>query len=482
MNSAFAHFATLRQAQSNARPALRRALLLLVVLAAMTVAGCTSQPITGPAVATSETQRAFALFATDTPTPAPSATSTATPTATPSATPTPTPTATPLAASAAGRAPVGRVVFGVTRAGEATEHLWLLDGAGDLAELADAVAPGAWTCSPAQPASCAILDADGYLLATWPVSGTAALLDQLTATDVTSPTVAGGPLALSPDGGSLAVALPGRVDLYGLEAPALDASIAVTHVTELAWSPDGEMLALVYPVADATALALWNRSDGRLRVVAQMDSVRHAVWSPDSDKIAFDAFQQPPTPPSQADRTDVFVLFLRSGEIANFSEVALRNNGVAAADRVAAWSPAWESADVLRYVRGVPDAPATHQLLRHPVSSRRPTQAGLLDDNGTLGVIRSPDGTMDARAVAADGRVVVQVSPVENGEWADLPGAFDHLDALAWSPAAGEVAGERYLLLEQDQNLLAVEISSGAIQGLALACPDCVITRSFWLP
>ncbi|MCB0239204.1 MAG: hypothetical protein KDH08_11310, partial [Anaerolineae bacterium] len=69
---------------------------------------------------------------------------------------TPLPTATPLAASAAGRAPIGRVVFGVTRDGAAAEQLWLLDETGETAILADSVVPGGWECSVAQQGNCAL--------------------------------------------------------------------------------------------------------------------------------------------------------------------------------------------------------------------------------------------------------------------------------------------------------------------------------------
>ena len=462
----------------------RLVLALLTVVVALIVAGCQSQPAPGPSAVEAETPRGFTLFATDTPSPTPTSTPTATPTATPTSTPTSTPTATPEAASAAGSAPVGRVVFGVVRAGEAAEQLWLQDNAGGLTLLADAVSPGGWICSATPPGTCALLTADGTLLAGNPISQTTTLLDQVNLTGVLSPTITGanGPLALSADGAALAAVLPDRVDLYDLAAPALDASIVVTGVTELAWSPDGEMLALVYPVGGADALALWSRGNGRLRVVAQMESVQHAVWSPDSDKIAFDAFQPPATRPSQADRKDVFVLFLRSGEIANFSEVALRNNGVAAANRVAAWSPRWQSADVLRYVRGVPDSPETHAVMAHPVRSRKATRIWFVDDEGMLGILSSPDGEFDARAVVVDDHVAVQTRASGTNEWTNLPGTFDHLNGLAWSPVGGDKDAPRYLLLVQEQNLLAVETGNDAIQGLARVCQDCKITRAVWLP
>ena len=173
---------------------------------------------------------------------------------------------------------------------------------------------------------------------------------------------------------------------------------------------------------------------------------------------------------------------LRSGEIANFSEVYQRNLGVAAADRIAAWSPQWQSADVVRYVRGVPDAPDTYALMSHPVRSLKATQLWLVDDEGLLGIVRSPDGTLDARVVPMDDRMVVQISPVASREWTDLPGAYDRLDALAWAPLAGDEEASRYLLLLQDQAMLAVDVESGAIQGLALACPQCRIAEAAWLP
>ena len=94
----------------------------------------------------------------------------------------------------------------------------------------------------------------------------------------------------------------------------------------MAWSPDSSLLALAYPAADGlSSVALWNWRDGKMRALAAMQDVGDLAWAPDGAKLAFAGWQEPLTPSSQGSQSDVFVVFLKSGEIANLTEVFLRN-------------------------------------------------------------------------------------------------------------------------------------------------------------
>ncbi len=90
------------------------------------------------------------------------------------------------------------------------------------------------------------------------------------------------------------------------------------------------------PPATATPWPCGDLDDGRLRVLAQMEAAGRLAWAPDGSKLAFDARTSPVTPSSQGGQPDVYVLYLRSGEIANLTELFLRNNGVDPASRSAA--------------------------------------------------------------------------------------------------------------------------------------------------
>jgi dipeptidyl aminopeptidase/acylaminoacyl peptidase len=289
-------------------------------------------------------------------------------------------------------------------------------------------------------------------------------------------------LSFSPDGATLAVATQDRVIVYDLAAPAMLAMLDAGGPAELAWSPDGQQLALAYPAGEGNAVALWSLDDGRLRVLAQMEAAGRLAWAPDGSKLAFDARTSPGTPSSQGGLPDVYVLYLRSGEIANLTEVFVRNVRVDASQRIGGWAPQWEAdSETVRYVRGVPGQVGEQNVVRHPLRSRTSTVLWPAADEGKLGVVAEPGGPRLARVILRDGRDVVQVSPVANA-WQDAtPGAFVELTVLAWAPAGGEDA-PRLLLLADRQTLWLLDPATGSLSGLAVACPDCVVTQAVWLP
>jgi hypothetical protein len=289
-------------------------------------------------------------------------------------------------------------------------------------------------------------------------------------------------LAFTPGGERLAVATQDRVTVYDLAEPALLATLDAGGPAELVWSPDGERLALAYPAGEGNAVALWSLADGRLRVLAQMEAAGRLAWAPDGSKLAFDARTSPATPASQGSQLDVYVLYLRSGEIANLTEVFLRNVRVDPSRQIGGWAPQWEAdSETVRYVRGLPGQIEEQNVVRHPLRSRSPTVLWPATDEGKLGVVAEPAGQRLARVALRDGRDVVQVSLVP-GAWQDAtPGAFADLVALVWAPPGGGDA-TRPLLLVDRQTLLIIDPATGNISGLAVACPDCVVTQAVWLP
>jgi hypothetical protein len=316
---------------------------------------------------------------------------------------------------------------------------------------------------------------------TLPVSLTAGITSTIPLT-ASQPTVH-PVLAFSPRGQRLAVATADRVTVYDLAAPALLAILQAGGPAELAWSPDGQRLALAYPAGAGNALALWNLADGRLDVLAQMEAAGHLAWAPDGSKLAFDARTNPGAPASQGGQSDVYVLYLRSGEIANLTELFLRNNGVPAAGQIAAWAPQWEpDSATLRYTRGVPDVIEEQNVVRHALRSRSPAVLWPAADVGKLGIVAEPGGAWEARVTVRDGRDALQTRQA-GGAWQDAsPGTFADLGVLVWAPE-GLVAGDqRAMLLADRQTLWIVDPATGSLSGLAIACPDCVVTQAVWLP
>jgi hypothetical protein len=518
----------------------------LLGLLLLTLAGCSLGAPTGPqqagTPAPDQAAGLLAVFATDTPSATPSPTSSPTPTSTP----TPLPTPTPVAALSVGSLPVGQVLFSTQRAGEAGEQLWRVSVEDGLAELQSDLLPGAWQCAAGDQVICAFVATDYGLFAAQPVTGTTALLDDLTPlsamvgampisptlpitagaalsptlpittgavlsttlpltrTDVISPSTPFTPtapltststtdlpidpstalptLSFSPDGATLAVATQDRVMIYDLTAPAVLATLDAGGPAELAWSPDGQRLALAYPAGEGNAVALWSLDDGQLRVLAQMEAAGRLAWAPDGSKLAFDARTSPRTPTSQGGQPDVYVLYLRSGEIANLTELFLRNNGVDPAQQIGGWAPQWEAdSETVRYVRGVLGQIEEQNIVRHPLRSRAFTVLWPAADEGKLGVVAEPAGPRLARVVLRDGRDMVQVSPVANA-WQDAtPGAFVDVTVLAWA-LAGDKDAPRLLLLADRQTLWLLDPATGSLSGLAVACPDCVVTQAVWLP
>jgi hypothetical protein len=511
--------------------------LISLFLALLAVAACAVGQPTGPQMqgtASAQPQAGVLEFlAADTPTATPPPTATATPTSTP----TPLPTATPLAALSIGRLTVGQALLSTQRAGEIGEQLWLVSGDAGLTELHSDLLPGGWRCAPGGPAGCAFVTVDQGLFLLRPVTATALLLDDLTpllagasalpisptltitaaaalsptlpltSVEAISPTASLTPtvpvsstseihlpaaaadpstipptLAFSPDGQRLAVAAADRVIVYDLAAPAVLAMLDAGGPAELAWSPDGARLALAYPAADGNALALWHLAEGDFRVLAQMEAAGRLAWSPDGSKLAFDARTSPGAPASQGGQSDIYVLYLRSGEIGNLTELFVRNNGVEAASQIAAWAPQWEpDGEAVRYRRGVPGQIEQQNVVRQALRSRSPTTLWPAADEGKLGVLADPSGPGYGRVILRDGRDVVQISAAPPA-WQDAtPGAFADIAALVWAPPGDEDAPRRLLLADR-QTLWLLDSATGSLSGLAVACPDCAATQALWLP
>jgi len=326
--------------------------------------------------------------------------------------------------------------------------------------------------------------------ATVVVSHTPALSQTVALSNTRAITLSDLQLALAPNVAALAVASPDSVKVFDLATQSLEAQARITGTTAMAWSPDSSLLALAYPAADgSSSLALWNWRDGKVRALAAMQDVGDLAWAPDGAKLAFAARQQPLTPASQGGQSDVVVVFLKSGEIANLTEVFLRNNGVDDTQRIAAWAPGWEAdSSTVRYLLGVPGQPDQQSIARHPLRSRRLKGLEAVEEAGAVGIVASPDGKLDARVAERDGRQVVQTRTADS-EWIDAsPGTFERLHSLVWAPfeiqpnGADNAPQSRYLLLVSEQALYILDVTSGQIGGLAVACPTCTVERAVWLP
>lgn len=457
--------------------------------------------------------------ATDTPTTQPTVTPTPLPT------PTSVPTPTPPSALPAGILPGGQVFFGAQRAGETWQELWWVPGQGDLRLVQAELAPDRWQCAGGDLTRCVIATNTAALQLSLPASGTLVLLDDLSAvappsdivsitqtsaltvstalsdslglretaaislTQASTQTLSNVQLSLAPSGTLLAVVGQDGVKIFDLITPSLEAQALLTATTALAWSPDSSLLALAYPTSAAVdTLALWNWREGAMVALANMQDIGGLAWAPDGAKLAFDGRQTPSTPASQGGQSDVFIAFLKSGEIANLTEVFVRNNGLAPGQQIAAWAPRWEAdSATVRYILGMVGQLDQQNIARHPLSSRRLKGLEAVPEAGAAGIVPSPDGTIEARVAERDGRQVVQVRRV-GGEWSDAsPGTFDRVRTLVWAPSELQpddpnATSGRYLLVVSHNALYTMNIDTGQIGGLAVACPSCTIGQATWLP
>ena len=157
--------------------------------------------------------------------------------------------------------------------------------------------------------------------------------------------------------------------------------------------------------------------------------------------------------------------------------------------RIAAWAPGWEAdSSTVRYLLGVPGQPDQQSIATHPLRSRRLKGLEPVEETGPAGIVRSPNGTLDARVAKRAERQVVQLRSAD-GEWRDAsPGTFTGLHSLVWAPpeiqpdGAERASESRYLLLVSEQSLFVLDVTNGQIGGLAVACPTCTVERAVWLP
>lgn len=450
-----------------------------MVVAAVAVisllAACRNAPAPGPQPSTEAATPAslLSLFATDTPTPAPTATPTSTPTTTP----------TPAAALAIAGAPVGEVLFSTARDGELGEQLWRLGQQPPAEEVSRGLWPNTWRCAPALQGLCIWLDTAGGLIDV-PLSGRKpALLDDLSPISSTLPLPV---LALDPQGSRLAVAARGQLALYDLQGPALLAVLDAPVVRDLAWSPDGSLLAWVAALEDRQAVVVWATDEEATalqpQVIAEMDAADHLAWSPDGQKLAFDAQQSAATPDSQGSRPDIFVYYRDSGEIANLTELFHANDGLGPTEQIAVWQPEWNAGgQALRYRRGRIEDPAGQEVWQQTPFTRDARLLWTQPDEGVLGMIPSPGGAWQARVLASEGRQTVQVRQFEQ-EWANaFSGTFAEVSAVIWSPLpAADEASAPSLLVVDRQTLWLVDPNQQQAAGLVVACNECRITHAVW--
>jgi hypothetical protein len=87
-----------------------------------------------------------------------------------------------------------------------------------------------------------------------------------------------------------------------------------------------------------------------------------------------------------------------------------------------------------------------------------------------------------ARVVLRDGRDVVQISDAPRA-WQDAtPGTFADRSPRWYGGPPGDEDCARRLLVADRQTLWSLDSASGAMSGLAVACPDCAATQALWLP
>lgn len=455
----------------------------LIFAALMTLAACGGAESPRPrpagmATAAGPVADATAAVATNTAVPTPSATPL------PTATSTPSPTPTAIAVSGQGALAAGRLVVGVTRSEAEVESIWQLATGATPAPLHEAVMPGLWDCAAGEAARCLAITSGGGLLALAPDGSAPPQLLPVPAgfeLNAAGGMAAPAALALAPDAGRAAVSVPGRTTVLGLPDGRAEASLLVTATVAMAWSPNGEALALVHDSpASQQALTLWRADSDVLTEVAIMGEIDYLHWSPDSGRLAFSG--RPRLDPEAEGVSDVFVAFLRSGEVSNMSESGLFNQDEPGA--MAAWAPEWEaSGEALRYRRGAPDDPGRQEVVRHPLASLRATSLWPATEAGLFGVLDSPDGRWQARVIDVDGDQGQALEVRLTGEpWApEAAMPMAGVKALRWVPFGPD--GDSYgLLLQESQALRWYDVTAAAWTDLATACANCALTRAVWLP
>ena len=454
---------------------LRIATFVLAAATLWLLAACQTSPAPAPdpqpSAQAATPSGLLALFATDTPTPAP--------TATPTSTPTPTPT--PVAAQAVAGAPAGEIVFSIARDGEQGEQLWRLGPQPPAEEARRGLWPDLWRCVPTPQGPCVFVDATGGLVEASLSGGKAALLDDLSPISTTLPLPM---LALDPQGSRVAVAAHGQLALYDLQGPALSAVLDAPEVRDMAWAPDGSLLAWVAVLDGRQDVVVWQpgADAAQPQVIAEMDAAGHLAWSPDGEKLAFDAQQSAPTPSSQGSQPDIFVYYRDTGEVANLTELFHANDGLDPAQQLAAWQPEWVAgSEALRYRLGRADDPAGQEVWQQTLLKRDARTLWAQADEGVLGIVASADGVWQARVLAYEGRQTVQVRR-SGQEWADaFSGTFAGVSAVIWSPLpAVDDKSAPSLLVADRQTLWLVDPGQQQAAGLVVACGECRITGAVW--
>lgn len=447
-----------------------------------------------------------------------------TPTATP--VPTATPTPTPVGATAVGSVPAGQIIFGVQRAGQHTEEVWRITVQEPLIPLHEGVLAGGWGCgaTAAGVTGCAFVDADHGLYAQSPLTTSLALLDEiavdeaalpvpviatpvsptvslsssaaltgsvavsmtlpLTATETITPTTAPALAALvNPTGDLLALQTAAGLAFYDLKLPAPLGVFTTTQFSEMQWSPDGQWLALVFPGTTGNAVALWGRATNQVQVLADMIEAGHVAWAPDSAKLAFDARIDAPSPFNQGGQSEVYVYSTATSEIDNMTEMFLRTGAYDPAEPYGAWRPTWQAdSNTVRYFRGLADVYEEQNWIEQGIGSGGPevVAAGTAED--AVPTLASADGRAFVRVQMADGRARLQTRVLDD-YWQDMTtGTFAPTIRLAWQRTSPTSEKLPLLLAVDDKSLFIVDPASGQVQGLAVTCATCTVTRAVWLP
>lgn len=447
-----------------------------------------------------------------------------TPTATP--VPTVTPTPTPIGATAVGGVPAGQIIFGVQRAGQYTEEVWRITAQEPLAALHTDVLAGGWGCGAKATGvtGCAFVDADHGLYAQSPLTTSLTLLDEIAVDEAAlpvpavvvpvSPTVAlsstailtsslavsatlpltatvtisstGSPALtalVNPTGDLLALQSAAGLAFYDLALPAPLGVFTATQLSEMQWSPDGQWLALVFPGTTGNAVALWGRTTNRMQVLADMVEAGHIAWAPDSAKLAFAARTDATSPYNQGGQSDVYIYSTATTEIDNMTEMFLRTGVYDPAEPYGAWRPTWQAdSNRVRYFRGLAGVYEEQNWIEQGIGSGGPVvvAAGTAEDAAPT--LASADGRAFVRMQVQDGRARLQTRFLDD-YWQDLTTAtLAPTIKLAWQPASPTSEKLPLVLVTDAKSLFLLDPATGQVQGVAVTCATCTVTRAVWLP